>query len=159
METHVTDQKNKRGFRGQSTLEFALILPVVLLLMISMIEVSRLVFTWAMVTTASREAVRTGSTLLYYTDCTTIRNSALNAGVFVGMTAGDISISYDHGPGTSSYASCAIVNPSDVVSGDRVVVSSTAYYTPGGGFVPLPIPPVTVSSTAARTIAKGMSVP
>jgi Flp pilus assembly protein TadG len=153
---NYTIKRNKLKERhwGQGMVEFGLALPVILFIVLGLIEASRLIFFWAMVTTASREGARYASTLLQFDDCTGIEGATLNPGQFVGMTAANVTISYDKGPGTSTYSTCSALNPTVVVLGDRVNVTATTTYTPGAGFVSPPFAPISITSTTSRTIAK-----
>ena len=51
-----TRHNPSRRFRGQSLIEFALVLPMLLVLIISAIEIGRLFFTKIVITNAAREA-------------------------------------------------------------------------------------------------------
>lgn len=55
------DRSLRRGERGTSTLEFAVVLPLLLLLILATVEFSRAWFTFNLITTASREGARWGA--------------------------------------------------------------------------------------------------
>jgi hypothetical protein len=107
-------KKNKRT-RGQGTVEFALALPILLLIVFGMIEFGRMLFVYIVINSAAREAARYGITVgdgtIYHTlhtgedvvtqryyDCDGIRAAAMEIGKFAGVKVGQISITYDHGP-------------------------------------------------------------
>ena len=147
--------------KGQGLVEFALILPVLLLLVYGTIEFGRLLFFYTAATTASREAARYGSAVgtngggvPYYRDCTGIMQAALQAGALAGLDSANIAISYDNGPGSSSFASCS--STVDVDLGDRIVVETTTNFTPMLPLVNLPAFPI--QSSSARTIIKGVII-
>lgn len=48
--------------RGQALVEFALILPIMLLLICALVDFGRAYYTWLMVTNAAREGARVGAT-------------------------------------------------------------------------------------------------
>lgn len=52
-----------RGWRGQNLIEFALVLPLLLFLLVMMLEVGRLLYVQIVVTNAAWEGARTGATL------------------------------------------------------------------------------------------------
>lgn len=149
--------------QAQTMVEFALILPVLLLLVYGLLEVGRLIFLYTTVITAAREATRYGSatglnealTLARYIDCDGIRDSAENVDfldAFDRVTG--ITIQYDHGPGLSPYATCPasgpLPNPSAILSGDRIRVTVSSTFTP---IVPLvPLETIPINSTARRTL-------
>ena len=53
--------RNRKKTLAQGIVEFALILPILLLLVLGIIEFGRLIFMYAIVTSSSREAVRYGA--------------------------------------------------------------------------------------------------
>jgi hypothetical protein len=154
----------KRLSRAQGMTEFALALPIVLLLILGVVEFGRLMVTFSAVYTASREAARYGTAngisengMPYYRDCAGIIAAAVRIGTIGGVTASGVDIRYDNGPTDvevpfESKPGC----PQDTVLGDRVFVRVTVMYQP---VVPLVnIPPIPVTSIASRTVIKGVDV-
>ncbi|OGO21898.1 MAG: hypothetical protein A2Y54_07440, partial [Chloroflexi bacterium RBG_16_51_16] len=93
-----TSQKS----RAQTMVEFALALPVLLMVVYGTLETGRLLFIFASTVTAARQAVRYGSATgdndlgtPYYQDCAGIKQSAANVG-FINVFS-DINITYDRG--------------------------------------------------------------
>ncbi len=91
----------KRKRRGQGLVEFALALPVFLLLVLGVIEFGRLLAVVSSVTTAAREGARYGSAsglsgygIPYYQDARGIRQAAERVGFFAGIKDADVSIGY-----------------------------------------------------------------
>lgn len=157
-------RNRKRGIteNAQSIVEFALVLPLLLLVMLGLIEAGRLLFTFSVVFSSAREAARYGSAagdvggyVPHYLDCDGIRAAAKRLGNLAGIQDQNILISYDHGPNTSVFANTC--PPGQTVQlGDRLIVQITAYYQP---IVPLvQFPPMPISSTAARTIIKDITI-
>jgi Flp pilus assembly protein TadG len=163
-----TPNRPKGGGRrlaaAQAMVEFALALPVFLLVVYGLLETGRLIFTYAAVTTASREAVRyasawgiNGSGDQQYLDCAGIREAAKQVGFLLNLSDTNIQIYYDDEtpaqtppPTLTEYclAGGAPVQTGLVLnSGDRVLVTVTARYT-------LLVPLVPLSS---RTISSGPS--
>jgi hypothetical protein len=158
-----------RGERGASAVEFALLIPVLVLFVFGIIEVGRLMGTYSTVVTASREAARYGSAVgdnddnvPRYRDCAEMRRLATGAGMrSSGLLAIDpvenvnISIRYDEGPTSETFvAECAPgadTAPAGVVRGHRVVVTVTRHFEPALPFVNA-FGPFQVSSTDRRTI-------
>ncbi len=143
--------------------EFALVLPLLLLLMLGIIEVGRLLFTYSLVYSSVREAARYGSAsgdvggfVAHYEDCTGIREAAKRVGSLAGVDDSSITIQYDHGPGAGGAFSTSCPPSQSVELGDRILIEITAYYQP---VVPLVnIPPIPISSSAARTIFKDITL-
>ena len=132
-----------RSHRAQALLEFALALPIFLLVVYGLMEASRWIFTVAAVSTASREAARYASASgvnaagnLNYQDCAAIRDTARGVAFLVSLADSDITIKYDHGPGaggtaipncTQTSGAQTNVNPN---TGDRVIVTVKTTYSP-----------------------------
>jgi hypothetical protein len=156
--------QNNRAKRAQAMVEFMLVLPVLLLLLYGIIEVGRLIFIFASVANASRQAARYGSAsgevndVAFYQDCDGIREVA-NQSAFI-ITFDTINITYDRGinpDGTSipiegidpnpEVDSCPIQVP--VRNGDRIIVLVTTSYEPI--LTLLPVDPMEVVSASARS--------
>ena len=152
--------------KGQSMVEFALALPILLLVIFGLLEVGRAVFMYAAVTNASREAVRYAtaygvneSDVLHYQNCAEIRNTARRVAFLMPLEDEDITIEYDTGPDPDTgvipapYAECAsdetVDDAIEMACGDRVVVTVTYNYNPIVPIVPMQPQPFVASS--ART--------
>jgi Flp pilus assembly protein TadG len=152
-------KKARNRSNGQAMVEFALVLPVLLLIIFGIIEASRLVFMYSSVINASREAARFGSAsgfdsagTLNYQNCAGIRNAARQVAFLYVLQDSDITIQYDTGPGSTVFHTCtgSIDTGVSVVAGDRVLVTITTAFNP---IVPLVgLTPKTLSSSSARTI-------
>jgi hypothetical protein len=161
--------KNRKKTRGQSIIEFALVLPITLLIVFGVIEFGYLLFVFSSVNTASRDAARYGIAVgevsgdLRYYDCDGIIDAGLRIGRFAGILTTDFTIYYDSGPGTSTiYANCetlaALAGDDEINFGDRIVVTVNHYYQPLITYMGLDVGPFTMSSTSSRTIVKSASI-
>jgi hypothetical protein len=145
---------------GQGLVEFALVLPILLLIFVGIVESARMFLIYASLTTASREASRYGASVgassagvPRFLDCAGMRDAARNLAIMSELRDSDIEIEFDHGDPSQPLAKCDS-NPAEnlIELGDRVVVTVHATYAP---IVPLvPIPPIQLSSSTARTILK-----
>jgi hypothetical protein len=154
--------------RGQGLVEFALILPALLLVVVSIIDFGRLIFTISSVASASRDAARYGASvgtdafgITHYQDCTGIRRAIQKFTYFLKL---DVVIKYDEdGPGGSqAYTYCQLQMDSDssVVAtlGSQVVVEVTGNYSSlvlSGIFK---LPPIPVISETRRTILRDIYI-
>jgi hypothetical protein len=118
------------GQSGQGFVEFALILPVLLLLAWGIIEFGRMLFIYTEVSNAAREAVRYGvarGTDPYadpnYLDCQGIRDAGKGNTTLTPLEDGDFQIAYDHGGG-ALIGTCDNP-PGDVQLGDRLLITVT----------------------------------
>ncbi len=158
----LLNEKLNSGSKAQAIVEFAIALPILLILLVGILEVGRMIFIYAAVNNASREAARFGSAwgkddsgLIKYKHCAGIRNMARRSAWFLNLPNGNISINYDGGPGTSQKNVCDALSGEDVdvnniVSGDRVNVTVTATYGPVVKLIP--INPRNITSKSSRTI-------
>ena len=161
---------------GQGMVEFALAIPIVLLMVWGIIEGGRLLFTYSTVAAASREAARYGAGVglnnaadgvVQYKDCAGIIAAAERVGVFAGVdgTFGNVAVEYDTGPGTSRTDLCdafgqltlgTIGYPDNLSLGNRIVVTVNVPYEP---IVPLvAIPSLLIQSVNAHTILMDVSI-
>jgi Flp pilus assembly protein TadG len=128
---------NPRKSKAQAIVEFAIVLPILLLVVYGLIEAGRLLFIYSSVNNATRQAARWGSTsgvsgagVPRYQDCAGIRAAAQGGDFLDTFDDADIVISYDNGPGTTSYDTCDGTTDTNVdpAQGDRVVVTVDADY-------------------------------
>ncbi|MHB8133707.1 MAG: TadE family protein [Anaerolineaceae bacterium] len=164
---------------GQGLVEFALALPVFLLAVFGVIELSRFFLVYSSVYTASREATRYGSSvekvsnIPHYLDCSGIKQAGMDVGFFAGLTANDIEIRYESSPSTENISSnskfdnltrtCEDYNASylsnperffDITTGDRIVIRTIATYKPILGI----LPEMPVQAINGRTIMMDLDI-
>lgn len=137
---HIKSIKKKS--RAQAMVEFAIALPVLLMLLYGILEVGRYLFIYSSTVNASRQAVRWGSTtgigtgvLKRYQDCAGIRAAAQKVDFLNAFDDSDIVIKHDDGPGTAEItpyctgASDTSWTPS-TDNKDRLVVEIKADFIP-----------------------------
>ncbi|MGD2162761.1 MAG: pilus assembly protein, partial [Anaerolineales bacterium] len=149
-----------RKERGQGLVEFALVLPIFLMLIMGIVEFGRLMFIYNSVATASREAARYGASVgintagvEHFRDCSGIRDTAQRLAGFAPIEHTNINIEYDN-PATGFHeTSCP---PSQFELGDRIIVSVSITFEP---IVPLmDIPPLPVTSETKRTVLRDVYI-
>lgn len=160
--------KNQKN-RAQAMMEFALVIPVLLLLLYGVLETGRLLFIYSSTITAARQAVRYGSATgeldngtAYYNDCDGIRAAAKKVGFINRFEDADINITYDGGVNSGNGSSIAL-NPNPACgsfatpkNGDRIIVEVTEQWVPIVSIVPLK--PFTITSTSERTILASVDI-
>ncbi len=149
--------------QGATLLEFGIMLPVALMLLLGIAEGARFVAAKQAITTASREAARYGSTIgetggiPHYADCAAIRTRATGSTPFE-LTDTDILITYDNGPTTTQIGLCPttgpLADPAVIQSGDRIVVTVSRPFTSSLPFIGS-VFDMEISATDHRTILKG----
>jgi len=166
----IFKSNRKEHNKAQTMVEFALVLPILLLIIYGLLEVGRLIFIYSTVVSASREAARYGSatglnqdgTKMRYNDCAGIQAAAYNVDFLRVINI--IVIQYDHGPKTlppegpipgypPPFSSCP---PGSIQTGDRIVVQVSATFTPLAAIVPLN--PITITSSNARTVIGSVQI-
>lgn len=157
----ISQKRKKAGYRAQAMVEFAIVLPILLVLLFGIMEVSRILLMYALVINGSRDAVRyassvgiegTGAQYARYKYCDGIEAIADQSSYFVVLNP--VIISYDTGPDTSSLGVCDANGGEDddviASSGDRVTVTVSTDYNPLVNL--LPFQTRTISATSSRTI-------
>lgn len=115
---------------AQAMVEFAIALPILLLMLYGILEAGRFIFIYSTVVTASRQAVRYGSAtgegsnigVPRYQDCAGIREAARRADYLNAFDDEDVLIQWDTGPGTTLNTIC-----------DGSPLPDTDVWTPSGG--------------------------
>ena len=157
----------KLRHNAQALVEFALALPIFLMVVYGLLETGRLVYLYSAVTTSSREAARYGAAwglseaggVPKYEDCVAIRNAARKVGILLDLQDANILIQYDReNPLTHVKTVIAVCDrltagadpevEAAVKSGDRILVTVNYSYTPIVNVVP---------SWTNRTISSGVS--
>ncbi|MGI9649258.1 MAG: TadE/TadG family type IV pilus assembly protein [Acidimicrobiia bacterium] len=148
---------------GATLLEFGIMLPLVLTLLLGIAEGARFVSEKQAISTASREAARYGSTtgevagVPNYADCASIRSRAIDSTPFE-ITATDILVTYDEGPASTQIGLCPttgpFADPDSIESGDRIVVTVSKPFESSLPFIGSMFD-MQISATEHRTIVKG----
>lgn len=139
--------KFRKPWRAQALVEFMVALPVLIILVYGIIELSRLIFIVASVANASRQAARYGAGsgepnlgVTYYQDCDGIRDVANRSAILTEFD--DINITYDRGVTAdgeqipileidpSPDADTCPIEDNVIRNGDRIIVQVSASYEP-----------------------------
>ena len=146
--------------KGQGMAEFAIVFPFLLLLLFGIFEFGRIMFTYSVALTATRDAARYGAAIQdigggisQYEDCTGIREAAKRIGRFAGISDANITIKYSNASGiySSVCPPTMDVEPADTIS--VTIDTSVTPVTPIGNFNPIPI-----NSSSSRTILKNVKL-
>ena len=84
-------RSRERGAAGQSLVEFALVFPVLLIMLIAIFDFGRLVFAYNAITNAAREGARVG--IINQTE-SGIQDEVINQGTSLGLVAADVVVTY-----------------------------------------------------------------
>jgi Flp pilus assembly protein TadG len=153
----------RRHQRGQALVEFAFVLPIIVLLIAAFIEVGRAVFAWNTIANAARQGARVAAVnqLTDTTDCDesrpvedpyvphwSIRGCAVAAAGALGINASNVAVSYAPPPSTT--LSC---DPTLHV-GCIAAITVTYNYSVSTPFLNWVIHSVTMSQTSQMPIER-----
>jgi len=150
----------KSQHKSQGMVEFALVMPILLMVIYGIFEVGRVIADYIFISSAAREAVRYGSAtglnvtggIPRYDDCAGIINAAQNVDFLGVIDDGNILISYDHGsPSAPISGSCPPPASPKLETGDRIKVQVSGWFIP---IIPgiIPWAPWDIFSQSSRTI-------
>lgn len=163
--------RSKNEATGQGMVEFALVLPILFLVLFGLFEIARAVFIYGTVVTAAREASRYGSAATWdniawervykgqYLDCAGILAKANNIDFLSTFT--QVTVQYFRN--NTRIATCqgsAFVydDPTyEIKSGDRIVVEVRGLFTPVVQIAPLTA--LTFRSESRRTLLGCVDLP
>lgn len=95
------------GERGAAVVEFALVAPVLIMLLIGIVECSKMFQAQSTLSAAAREGVRV---MALTNNVTNARTAAVNAATSLGVPAGSVTFTFSRG------TSCSGATPTDTVT-------------------------------------------
>ena len=149
--------------RGQSLVEFALVFPIIVLLVVAFVEVGRAVFAWNTIANAARQGARVAAVnqLADVTECDesrpiedpydphwSFKGCALVAARTLGIGGSDVSVAYVPPPGTTVECSPTLH------IGCLAAVTVTYDFEVSTPFVSWIIGPFTMSQTSEMPIER-----
>lgn len=159
----TTGRARRRHDRGQSLVEFALVFPIIVLLIATFVEIGRAVFAYNTIANAARQGARVAivNQLADVTECDesrpiedpyephwSIRGCAILAGKSIGLSTANVSVSYATPPGTT--LSCS----PDLHIGCLAAITVSYNFTLATPFVSALIGPISMSQTSEMPIER-----
>ena len=161
----MSDRRGRRrgAAGGQSLVEFALVFPIIVLLIVAFAEVGRAVFAWNTIANAARQGARVAAVnqLADFTECDesrpiedpydphwSFKGCAVLAAKTLGITGSNVSVAYAAPPGTT------IACSPDLHVGCLAAVTVTYDYEVSTPFVNWIIGPFTMSQTSEMPIER-----
>jgi Flp pilus assembly protein TadG len=159
----LRSRRERRRAGGQSLVEFALVLPIIVLLIVGFVEIGRAVFAFNTIANAARQGARVAivNQLSVVTDCDesrpiedpyqphwSIRGCAIAAASALGINTSNVSVSYLTPPSTT--LSCAPI----LHVGCLASVTVTYHYSITTPFISMLIGPFTMSQTSQMPLER-----
>lgn len=144
--------KRRKKHRGQSVVELALILPVLLLIVLGLIEFGRAFFLYTVVSNAAREGARYG--IVFPIDDEGMVAAAQSRLVLVPTDTVTILISWDQGDGATEFTDPEQIDPGQ----SRVRVDVSYEFTMITPIMRNVFPPIEIGFLSARTVSIGARV-
>lgn len=157
-------RRTRRSERGASAVEFAIVAPLLFLLLFGIIEFARAISVYTAVSTAAREGARYGASVglddggvPHYLDCDGIKEAAQARAVLTSIEPGEIEVTYDLGPedGDEPIA-CESVGYGDIQDQSRVVVVVSSTFSSPIPIISSIVGDMEVRASQARTIVTGV---
>lgn len=149
--------------RGQSLVEFALVIPIIVLLLVAFVEIGRAVFAYNTIANAARQGARVAvvNQLSDVTDCDetrpiedpyephwSIRGCAIAAAAALGITTANVVVSYAPPPDTT------LTCTPTLHVGCIAAITVTYQYNVSTPFVNWIIRPFTISQTSEMPVER-----
>lgn len=159
----MTPLRRRRSEGGQGLIEFALVFPVIVFVVVGFIELGRAVYSYTTITNAARQGARVAAVnqLTTFAECDetrpieapddahwTIVGCAIKAGVSLGLQPSDVTVSYAAPPDTT--VTCSPT----VHVGCIASVTVTYGYAPSTPLVSGVVPTIAMTSTSEMPVER-----
>ena len=141
----------RRGGRGQTLVEFAMVLPIVLAIMLALFDLGRAVYSSNTLAQAARSATRMA---MVNQNETNVRNAAIAAAPTLGLTTTNVDVCFKRS--TSTLAACGSTTDNcpqtSRVIGCLAIVRTHITYAPMTPVISLIWPSLSLESTSIASI-------
>jgi Flp pilus assembly protein TadG len=142
----------RRKSRGQSLVEFAMILPVITLVVLGLLDLGRAVFTYNTLSQAARQANRTA---IVDQDTDRVKAMAIAAAPTIGLTTSNVTVCFKTQDSTQTNCSSPTIDncPTSVrTMGCLAIVTASMSYTPMTPVISIFWPSIALTSTSVGRI-------
>ena len=140
-----------RGSRGQTLVEFAIVMPIIVLVVLGLFDLGRAVYSYNTLAQSARQAARTA---IVNQNVTNVKNQAIASAPTLGLTASNIDVCFK--TSNSTQTTCATTTDdcpqSKRVLGCLALVKTTLNYQPMTPVISLFFSSIPLSSTSVATI-------
>jgi Flp pilus assembly protein TadG len=141
----------RRDTRGQTLVEFAIVLPIMLLVLMGLVDLGRAVYSYNTLAQAARSASRTA---IVNQNVTNVQNSAIAAAPTLGLTATNVDVCFK--TSQSAQTNCASTTDncpqSTRVIGCLAIVRASVSYAPMTPVISTIWSSITLSSTSISSV-------
>jgi Flp pilus assembly protein TadG len=142
----------RRRDAGQTLAEFAMVVPLILLLLLGTVDLGRAVFTYNTLAQAARVGTRTA---IVNQDAATVRSRVIGSAATLGLTNSNVDVCFK--TSTSTQTNCAAPAVQDCPQSTRQIgclalVTARTTYTPMTPFISLIWRNITLTSTSTAPI-------
>lgn len=135
--------------KGQALVEFALVMPVIVLMIFGLVDVGRAVFTYNTLSQSARQAARTA---IVNQDSTSIENTAIENGATLGLSASDVDVCFKSDDSTERDCSSTAGDCTTILVGCLAIVEAHTDYAPLTPVIGSLLGTILMSSTSVEPI-------
>jgi Flp pilus assembly protein TadG len=151
LSVNLSRRRGRKRTRGQGLVEFAIVLPVIVLVVMGLMDLGRGIYTYNTLSQSSRQAARTA---IVNQVTTTIKAQAIASGATLGLTTSDVDVCFKTENTTKKDCSTTTDNcpQTSRVIGCLAIVKTHVSYAPFTPVVALLFSTINLSSTSVEPI-------
>jgi Flp pilus assembly protein TadG len=144
-------RRRDRHERGQALVEFALVLPVIVVIVLGLLDLGRAVYSYNTLAQSARQAARVA---IVNQVTSAVRSQAIASGATLGLTAANVDVCFKTGDSTSTDCSSSSGDCPQVTReiGCLAIVRAHVSYAPMTPVVALLMSSINLSSTSVAPI-------
>ena len=145
-------RRNWRDGRGQTLVEFAIVMPIIAMVVLGLVDLGRAVYSYNTLAQSARQGARTA---IVNQNVTNVRNQAISSAASLGLTASNVDVCFKTTDTTQQ--DCASATADDCPQSTRVIgclalVRTHFSYQPMTPIVSIFLSSIPLSSTSVGTI-------
>jgi len=141
----------RRRQRGQGLVEFAIVLPVIVLVVLGLLDLGRAIYTYNTLAQAARQAARTA---IVNQTTSAVQDQAIASGATLGLSTANVDVCFKTSSSTQSDCSSSTDDcpQSSRVIGCMAIVRAHVSYAPMTPVIALILSSINLSSTSSEPI-------
>ena len=143
--------RSRRSGRGQALVEFAIVLPVIVVIILALLDLGRAIYSYNTLAQASRQAARTAIVNQVTSD---VQNQAIASGATLGLAASNVDVCFKTATSTQTDCSSTTNNCAQATRtiGCLAIVRTHIAYAPMTPVVSILFSTINLSSTSIEPI-------